>query len=121
MFDFLESWSVFVQKLANIFGLYLLENDNDDVIITLAFPSNGKAINYFIQFTRYQNKIKWDNWSLYKAVKNAIPPRIQDKLCVWKENLSTFKAFKQAVIKIDNNYWKWIQEDKHWQHLLYIL
>jgi len=46
-------------------------------------------------------------------VKDAIPPRIQDKLCFCKEDLSSFEVLKQTVLKIDNDYWKWIQEEKN--------
>jgi len=46
--DFLEDWSAFVQKLSNIFGLYLLEDNNEDAIVSIPFPHDGKAVNYFI-------------------------------------------------------------------------
>jgi len=56
--DFLEDWLAFVQKLSNIFGLYSLENNNKDTIISIPFLYEGKAVNYFIQFTKYQNRIR---------------------------------------------------------------
>lgn len=62
--DFLEDWNAFVQKLSNIFGLYSPEDDDEDAIVAIPFPNDGKAINYFIQFTKYQNHIQWDNRSL---------------------------------------------------------
>lgn len=62
--DFLEDWSAFVQKLSNIFGSYSLEDDNEDAIIAISFPTDKKAVNYFIHFTKYQNQIRWDNLSL---------------------------------------------------------
>ena len=55
--DFLEDWSAFVQKLSNIFGSYSLEDDDEDTIVAIPFPNNGKAINYFVQFAKYQNRI----------------------------------------------------------------
>ena len=51
--DFLEDWSAFVQKLSKNFGLYSLKNDDEDTIISILFPHNGKAIDYFIQFAKY--------------------------------------------------------------------
>ena len=56
--DFLEDWLAFVQKLSNIFGLYSLENNNKDTIISIPFLYEGKTVNYFIQFTKYQNRIR---------------------------------------------------------------
>ena len=32
-FDFLEEWPAFVQKLLNLFGLYLPKDDNKDAIV----------------------------------------------------------------------------------------
>jgi len=79
--DFLEDWSAFIQKLSNIFSSYLPEDDNEDVIVFISFPSEGKAVDYFIHFTKYQNHIYWDERILYKIVKNAISNCIRDKLC----------------------------------------
>ena len=78
--DFLEDWLVFVQKLSNIFGSYSLEDDDEDAIVSIPCPHNGKAINYFIQFAKYQNHIYWDNQALQKIVKDAISSRIKDEL-----------------------------------------
>ena len=63
-FDFLEDWNVFVQKLSNIFGSYIPEDDDKDAIATISFPSDSKAMTYFIQFTKYQNRIHWGDHSL---------------------------------------------------------
>ena len=46
--DFLEDWPAFIQKLSNIFGLYSLEDDDEDAIVSIPFPHDGKAVNYFI-------------------------------------------------------------------------
>jgi len=46
--DFLENWSIFVQKLSNIFGSYSPEDNDKNAIIFIPFPHNRKAINYFI-------------------------------------------------------------------------
>ena len=79
--DFLEDWPAFIQKLSNIFSSYSPEDDNEDVIVFISFPSEGKAVDYFIHFTKYQNHIYWDERILYKIVKNAISNCIRDKLC----------------------------------------
>ena len=55
--DFLEDWSAFVQYLSNIFGLYSLKDNDENTIVTIPFSHNGKAIDYFICFTKYQNQI----------------------------------------------------------------
>ena len=55
--DFLEDWSAFMQKLSNIFGSYLSKDDDEDTIVAIPFPNDGKAIDYFIHFTKYQNYI----------------------------------------------------------------
>jgi len=52
-FDFLEEWSAFIQKLSNLFGSYSPENDNEDAIVAIPFPNNGKTVNYFIQFAKF--------------------------------------------------------------------
>jgi len=54
-FDFLKDWSAFVQKLSNLFGSYSPEDDDENAIVSISFPNNGKAINYFIQFAKFQN------------------------------------------------------------------
>jgi len=79
-FDFLEEWLAFVQKLSNLFGSYLPEDDDEDAIVAIPFPNDGKAVNYFIQFAKFQNCICWDNRSLQKVVKDAIPHCICDEL-----------------------------------------
>jgi len=40
LLDFLEDWSVFVQKLSNIFRSYSLEDNNKNIIIVILFPAN---------------------------------------------------------------------------------
>ena len=62
--DFLEDWAAFMQKLSNIFGLYSPEDDDENAIVAIIFPNDGKAINYFIRFAKYQNRIHWDDHSL---------------------------------------------------------
>jgi len=52
-FNFLENWSAFVQKLSNVFGFYFPEDDNEDAIMAIPFPNDGKAVSYFIQFAKY--------------------------------------------------------------------
>ena len=115
-FDFLNSWPAFVQKLSNTFGSYSPEDDDEDAIATIPFPHDGKAVNYFIQFAKYQNRIRWDDRSLRKLVKDTIPSRICDELCFTHEDVLSFEGFKRAVMRIDNNYWRRIQEDKNKQH-----
>jgi len=73
----LEKWLAFVQKLSNLFRSYPPEDDDEDAIVAIRFPPNSKAVNYFIQFAKYQNRIRWDNYSLRKVVKNALPS------CIW--------------------------------------
>jgi len=114
-FDFLKNWSTFVQKLSNIFGSYSPEDDDEDAIVAIPFPHDGKPTNYFIQFAKYQNRIRWDDCSLRKIVKDAILPRICDKLRFTHEELLSFKGFKRVVLKINNDYWKRIQDDKNKQ------
>jgi len=62
-----------MQKLSNLFGSYSSENDDKDAIVAISFTNNGKAVNYFIQFSKYQNQIRWDDRSLQKVVKDALP------------------------------------------------
>ena len=59
--DFLEDLSAFVQCLSNVFGLYSLENNNEDTIVTISFLHDSKTTKYFIHFTKYQNQIQWDD------------------------------------------------------------
>jgi len=72
-YDFLEKWLAFVQKLSNLFGLYSPENNDEDAIMAIRFFSNSKAVNYFIQFAKYQNSIRWNNYLLRKVIKDALP------------------------------------------------
>jgi len=120
-FDFLEDWSAFVQKLSNVFGSYTPEDNDENAIIAIPFPPDGKAITYFIQFAKYQNRICWGDCSLRKVVKDAIPPRISEELRHSKENLSTFEGLKRAVLKIDSDYWRRISDDKQKQQTIHTL
>ena len=111
--DFLEDWSAFVQHLSNVFGSYSPEDNNEDAIITIPFPHDGRAANYFIRFAKYQNRIRWDDWSLRKVVKDAIPTRISEELRYSQEDLSSFEGYKRAVMRVDDNYWRQVQDDKN--------
>ena len=42
--DFLEDWSVFVQKLFNIFGFYSLEDNKENAIVVIPFSADEKAV-----------------------------------------------------------------------------
>ena len=95
---------MFVQKLSNIFGFYIPEDDDKDAIATIPFPPNSKAMTYFIQFTKYQNRIHWGDHSLWKVIKDAISSRINKELHYSKKDLSTFEGLKRAVLKINSNY-----------------
>ena len=120
-FDFLEDWSAFTQKLANVFGSYTPEDDDEDAIIAIPFPPDGKAVTYFIQFAKYQNRIRWGDRSLRKVVKDAILPRISEELRYSKEDLSTFEGLKRAVQKIDSDYWRRVSDDKQKQQVAHTL
>ena len=50
--DFLEDWSAFVQWLSNVFGSYLPEDDDEDAIVAIPFPHDGRATEYFIVMNR---------------------------------------------------------------------
>lgn len=119
--DFFVSWPAFTQKLHNQFGSYSPEDDDEDAITSIAFPNDGKATQYFIDFARYQTRISWDERALRKVVKDAIPPRITDELRYSREDTSTFEGFKRAVLKIDNDYWKKKQDDANKQRLVQTL
>jgi len=109
----LEEWSAFVQKLSNLFGSYLPEDDDENAIIAIPFPNDGKAVNYFIQFAKFQNRIYWDDRALRKMVKNAIPNHVCDELRFSHENVSMFEGLKRVVMRINNNFWKHQQEERH--------
>jgi len=98
--------------LSNIFGSYLLEDDDENAIFSISFLYDGKAVNYFIQFAKYQNCICWDNWALQKIVKDAIPSRIKDELWYSQKNILSFERFNKAVLRIDNDYWRRIQNKR---------
>jgi len=61
-----------MQKLSNLFGSYSPEDNDENAIVAIPFPNDGKAVNYFIQFAKYQNQIRWDDCSLRKVVKDAL-------------------------------------------------
>ena len=115
-YDFLEEWPAFVQKLSNLFGFYSPEDDDEDALVAISFPNNGKAVNYFIQFAKYQNRIRWDDRSLQKVVKDALPTRICDELRFCHEDISSFEGLKRAVLRVDNNYWKQNMEESNRNH-----
>jgi len=117
-YDFLDDWNAFVQKLTNLFGSYSPEDDDEDAIASISFPDNGKATKYFIDFAKYQTRIKWDDQSLRKIVKDAIPTQSLDELRFSHEDTSTFEGFKKAVLKIDNDYWKRKQDEANKQRLV---
>jgi hypothetical protein len=112
VYDFLFQWTAFVQKLNNQFGSYSPEDDNEDSIHSITFPDNTKATRYFIEFSKYQKRVKMDDRSLRRIVKSAIPMRIVDELPYFREDYSTFAGIKKAVMKIDNDYWKRKQDDE---------
>jgi len=116
-FNFLEDWLAFTQKLANVFSSYTPEDDDENAIVIIPFPPDGKAVTYFIQFAKYQNRICWGDCSLQKVVKDAIPPRISEELCYSKEDLSIFEGLKRAVQKIDSDYWRRVSDDKQKQQV----
>ena len=111
--DFLEEWPAFVQKLSNLFGSYSPEDDDENAIVAIPFYNDGKTVNYFIQFAKFQNRIRWDDRSLRKIVKDAIPNRIRDELRFSHKDVSIFEGLKRAVMRIDNDFWKRHQEEKH--------
>jgi len=90
----LSNWLVFIQKLSNIFGLYTPKDNNESAIVAILSSPDGKTVSYFIQFAKYQNCIYWDDCSLRKVMKDAIPSYISEELHYTKEDLFTFKGFK---------------------------
>jgi len=112
-FNFLEEWSAFVQKLSNLFRSYLPEDDDEDAIVAISFPNDGKAVNYFIQFAKFKNRIRWDDRALRKVVKDAILNCICDELSFSHKDVSTFEGLKRTVMRIDNDFWKCQQEERH--------
>jgi len=77
-----------------------------------------KAVTYFIQFAKYQNRIHWGDRSLRKVVKDTIPVRISEELRYSKEDLFTFESLKRVVLKIDSDYWRRISDDKQKQQTI---
>jgi hypothetical protein len=121
VYDFLTSWPAFMQKLTNLFGSYTPEDDDEDALATITFPNHGKATTYFIEFAKYQNRIEWNDRSLRRAVKEAIPSRITDELRFAREDIATFEGFREAVLRIDNEYWKRKKDDANKQRLVHAL
>jgi hypothetical protein len=116
--DFFESWPVFVQKLTNLFGSYSPEDDDEDAIVAIPFPHDGKAATYFIEFAKYQNRIEWNDRSLRKVVKDSIPSRITNELRFAREDTSTFQGMREAVLRIDNDFWKRKRDEANKQRLI---
>ena len=81
--------------------------------MAIPFPSDEKVVNYFIHFAKYQNRIRWDDRSLRKVVKDALLPRISDELRFSRKDLFTFEGLKRAVIRIDSDYWRCVQDGKN--------
>jgi len=46
-------------------------------------------------------------------VKNAIHTRISEELHYSQENLLSFEEYKRAVMRIDDNHWRQVQDDKN--------
>jgi len=46
-----------MQKLSDVFGSYSPEDNDENAIMAITFSNKGKAVNYFIQFVKYQNRI----------------------------------------------------------------
>ena len=111
--DFLEDWLAFVQWLSNIFSSYSPKDDDEDAIVSIPFPYDRKATDYFICFAKYQNRIRWEDRSLCKVVKDTILARISEELCYSREDLSSFEGYKRAVLRINNNFWRQIQDEKN--------
>ena len=116
-FNFLKNWSAFVQKLSNVFRLYSPEDNDEDAIVAITFSNEEKVVNYFIQFAKYQNHICWDDRSLWKVVKNALPSHVRDELRFSHEDMLFFEALKRTVLRIDNDYWKCQLEERNKPHL----
>jgi len=83
---------------------YSPEDDDEDAIVAILFPNDSKAVNYFIQFAKFQNRICWDNRALRKVVKDTIPNHVHDELRFSHEDVSTFEGLKRAVMRIDNDF-----------------
>jgi len=81
--------------------------------VAIPFSNDEKAVNYFIHFAKYQNRIRWDDRSLQKVIKDALPSRISDELHFSREDLSTFEGLKRAVMRIDSDYWRRVQDGKN--------
>jgi len=96
-----------------LFGSYSPEDDGEDTIVAILFPVEDKAVNYFIQFAKYQNRIRWDDCSLYKVVKDALSSHIHDELCFCHKDIFTFKGLKRVVLRVDSNYWKRTLEESN--------
>ena len=45
-------------------------------------------------------------------VKNTISKRISKKLHFSKEDISIFESLKKVVLKIDNNYWRRVSDNR---------
>jgi len=47
------------------------------------------------------------------VVKDTIPNCIHDELRFSHKDISTFESLKRAVMRIDNDFWKRQQEERH--------
>jgi len=54
-------------------------------------------------------------------VKDAIPTRISKELHYSQEDLSSFEGYKRAVMRINDNYWRQVQDDKNKVNMASIL
>ena len=46
-------------------------------------------------------------------MKDALPTRISEELHFSREDLSTFEGLKRAVMRIDSDYWRHVQDGKN--------
>jgi len=55
----LTSWKSgqLLSRNSNLFRSYSPEDDDENAIVAILFPNDGKAVNYFIQFAKFQNRI----------------------------------------------------------------
>ncbi|HEV7736279.1 MAG TPA: hypothetical protein VGO47_02760 [Chlamydiales bacterium] len=107
-----------MQKLTNLFSSYTPEDDDEEAIARILFPPHTKATTYFIEFTKYQNRVSFDDRAFRWIVKEAIPTRIRDELRFAREDIDTFEGFREAVLRIDNEYWKRKKDDANRQRLV---
>jgi len=44
--------------LSNVFGFYTPKDNDEDIIVAISFLYNRKTVMFFIQFAKYQNRIR---------------------------------------------------------------